>query len=101
MPGSDEIIYVLLASATAGVGNAKTLGDRHPLIVLVREDSAEKAQRIALEGLARNFWELPEIKEVKPLNPKLGLGQNMEAAISDAAVHGISFIVYDDPIPKH
>ena len=94
MTDQDEI-YVFLVHATAGVGNAKMVGDRYPVMVLVRAGSPEEAEDVALKVLRRNFWELPEVKRVAPLSPKLGTSEYLEKAISDAAVHGASLIVYD------
>jgi len=69
--------------------------------VLVRENSAAEAEASARNVLDRNFWELPEVKQAAPLNPKLGVSQVAEDAITDAASHGVSLIVYDDPILPH
>jgi hypothetical protein len=96
-----EQIYVLRVIATAGEGSTGIVGERHALIVLVREDSIEKAEQSAREALQENSWGFPEIEEISPLNPKLALSKTVEDAISDAAVHGFSLIVFNDPIPKH
>jgi len=94
-------MYVLRLIATAGNGSTKIIGDRHALIVLVREDSTEKAEKAALEGLRQNCWEYAELQEIAPLEPKLGLSQAVEEAVNDAATHGFSLIVFNDPIPRH
>jgi hypothetical protein len=96
---SDQI-YVLKIIATACEGSAGITGERHDLIVLIREASIEEAGKAALARLKRNLWEHPEIREIVPLNPKLGVPQVLEDAISDAAIRGFSLLVYK-PISKH
>jgi hypothetical protein len=100
LSGSDQL-YVLRVIATADPGSTGIVGERHALIVLVRGDTTEEAKQAALEGLRRRFWGSPHLEEVSPLSPGLGVSKTVEDAISDAAVHGFSLIVFNDPIPKH
>jgi hypothetical protein len=76
-------------------------GNRHQIIALVRQATASEAENMAIDALSRTYWELPEVKRVAPLDPNLGISTTVEDAISDAAVHGVSLIVYDIPIAPH
>jgi hypothetical protein len=99
-PGSEQI-YALMVNATASVGNSRPHGRRHAIIVLVREETDPEAQHAALAALEQNLWEQPEVRQIAPVNPKLGLSDTLESAIADAPVHGIALVVYDTPLPNH
>lgn len=100
MTGSDQL-YVLRVIATAGPGSTGIVGERHALIVFVCGASTEEAEGAALEGLGRHLWELPDLQEISLLSPGLGISKTVEDAISDAAIHGFSLIMFKDPISKH
>jgi len=96
-----ETIYVLRIIATAGAKSARMLGERYDIIVLVEEVLPEAAEQAAKQFIARSSWTQPEVQQIAPLAPKLGMSPILEKAVEDARKNGLAMIVYDTPVPKH
>ena len=98
---TDDQIYAVLVNATAAAGNARVLGSRHAIIVLLREEDKANAEHAALATLERNLWEEPEVRRIAPVNPKLGLSEVLQGALINAEIHGVALVVYDNPLPSN
>ena len=96
-----SVLYATLVEATAPHDSTKYReGKRYDLIVLVQENSMDKALAISRGALAKALWQDPDFKELVKISGKMSLEKlrrlNVEKGVAAAVKHGQAVIVFPE-----
>jgi hypothetical protein len=94
-------LFAVLAEAAAPHDSEKHQGGRrYELIVLVQENSMDKALAIARGSIAKALWTEPEFTEITRISGKMSLAKlrrlNVEKGVAAAVKHGQAVIVFPE-----